>query len=225
MCSYDLSFLYKAIQPRKENRFADAKEMLQQLQQIGAENLLQLSKEKVDVTEEDETDALDFVSYLNSLYSQSKTGNSGTRARLNGSKYDNETYVDTRLDKHLLPAILDGTYKLVIITGNAGDGKTAFIRKIEQKAKNVNHFEHKNGASFTINGTQYLSNYDGSQDEVNKLNNNVLNEFFNPFEGLSNFNLASEGRIIAINEGRLVEFLQTTDRHKHLKDADRKSVV
>lgn len=212
------SFLYKAVQPKKENRFGDAGEMLKQLQQIGSDNLLRISKLVDDINIEGESDDSVFVSYLNSLYSQSKTGNSGTRARVNGSKYDNETYVDTKLDKHLLPAILDGTFKLVIITGNAGDGKTAFIRKIEQKAKEVKHFDHQNGASFKINGTAYLSNYDGSQDEVNKLNNTVLNDFFNPFEGLSNFNLANEGRIIAVNEGRLVEFLQTTEKHRYLKD-------
>ncbi len=213
------SFLFKAIQPKKENRFTDAKQMLEQLQEIGSGNLLRPSKKEEDITIEEDSSKQEFLSYLNSLYSQSKTGNSGTRARLNGSKYDNETYVDTKLDKHLLPAILDDTFKLVIITGNAGDGKTAFIRKIEQKAKDVIYFDHQNGASFTINGTPYLSNYDGSQDEVHKLNNTVLNDFFNPFEGLSNFNQAGEGRIIAINEGRLVEFLQTTSRLKHLKGA------
>lgn len=213
------AFLLKAIQPKREARFTNASQMLEELQKIGSGNLLKSLKPEKSSETEDLPGEIDFVNYLNSLYSQSKHGNSGTRARLNGSRFDNETYIDTRLDKQLLPAILDGTYKLVIITGNAGDGKTAFIRKIEQKAKDVNYFEHQNGARFTINGTPYISNYDGSQDEVNKINNDVLNEFFNPFEGLSNFNKAGEGRIIAINEGRLVEFLQTTAKHRHLKDA------
>jgi serine/threonine protein kinase len=212
------SFLFKAVQPKKKDRFSDASQMIEELQRIGSNNLLRPLKEEPKTEVIEHPDEPDFISYLNSLYSQSKHGNSGTRARLNGSKYDNETYVITRLDKQLLPAIMDGTFKLVIITGNAGDGKTAFIRKIEQKAKDVTYFKHQNGASFKINGVQFLSNYDGSQDEVKKLNNEVLNEFFNPFESLSNFNQASEGRIIAINEGRLVEFLQTTTKHKHLKD-------
>ena len=64
------------------------------------------------------------VDYVNSLYSQSKYGNFGTRVNIKTSELDDETYTPTKLDKTLLPAIIDGKYKLVIITGNAGDGKT-----------------------------------------------------------------------------------------------------
>jgi hypothetical protein len=60
-------------------------------------------------------------------------------------------------------------------------------------------------------------NYDGSQDEDQRANNEVLESFFEPFSGLSNYNESKEGRIIAINEGRLVEFLKTTSKHKTLQ--------
>ena len=64
----------------------------------------------------------------------------------------------------------------------------------------------------------FESNYDGSQDEDERANNEVLESFFQPFEDISNYNQASEGRIIAINEGRLVEFLKTTEKHNALHD-------
>lgn len=163
-------------------------------------------------------EGINMVDYLNSLYSQSKYGNFGTRVNFNTNKLDDDTYTPTKLDKTLMPAIVDGKYKMIIITGNAGDGKTAFVKKIEQSPliKNIEHFPHKNGARFMINGLNYESNYDGSQDENENENNDVLEKFFEPFENLTNYSKSSEGRIIAINEGRLVEFLTTSNKHNQL---------
>tara|TARA_R110002072_G_scaffold59514_1_gene151482 strand:- start:73590 stop:78320 length:4731 start_codon:yes stop_codon:yes gene_type:complete len=178
------------------------------------ENTNRLKEHKIDI------EGIDVVDYINSLYSQSKSGNWGTRVNDRGSNYDQLTYSPSKLDRKLIPDILDARFKLIIITGNAGDGKTAFIRKIEDdpSVKNLRRFDHKNGAKFDVNGTPYESNYDGSQDEDGKINNEVLESFFNPFEGLSNYNNANEGRVIAINEGRLVEFLKTSEKYKSLHD-------
>lgn len=214
------AFLYKSIQAKKENRFASAKEMLEALNKIEETNLLKTDDSqktgsvfKVDIEGNEEN----FVDYLNSLYSQSKSGNAGTRAKLHSTAYDKLTYVNTKLDTTLLPTILDGEYKLVIITGNAGDGKTAFIKKIEEKAESGQRLVNNNGASFKIKGVNYISNYDGSQDEEEKANDQVLEEFFAPFEEVTSFDLASEGRIIAINEGRLADFLIKSGKHKTLE--------
>lgn len=162
----------------------------------------------------------DIVKYINSLYSQSKNGNFGTRASEDLSDFDKLTYTPSKLDQKLLPDILDGRFKLLIITGNAGDGKTAFIKRIEhdKSVKDLITLNHKNGAKFKINGIQFESNYDGSQDEEGKANNEVLESIFSPFENITNYNKAPEGRIIAINEGRLVEFLKTSKKHKALHD-------
>lgn len=210
-------FLMRAISTNSETRFKNAQEMLDALLVIGEEGILESKKEKTEPAVEIEKQD-DFVKYINSLYSQSKHGNSGTRANFDTNVYDELTYTPTKLDNHLIPAILDGQFKLLIITGNAGDGKTAFIRKIEED-KNISQLErfgHKNGARFKINGVSFESNYDGSQDEDERANNEVLESFFQPFEDISNYNQANEGRIIAINEGRLVEFLKTTEKHQAL---------
>lgn len=179
------------------------------------ENTNRLKQHKYDV------EGVDIVDYINSLYSQSKSGNWGTRVNDRGSDFDQLTYSPSKLDKKLIPDILDARFKLIIITGNAGDGKTAFIRKIEDNSsvKDLKRFGHKNGAEFAVNGTSYESNYDGSQDEEGKINNDVLETFFNPFKGLDNFGKATEGRIIAINEGRLMEFLKTSDTYRTLHDS------
>lgn len=78
-----------------------------------------------------------------------------------------------------MAAILKGKYRLVIITGNAGDGKTAFIKRIEKEASNVERFSNRNGAKFLINGVAY-------QLQEDRANNEVLSEFFQPFENTSN---------------------------------------
>lgn len=203
-------FIHKAISTDAKVRFQDAKEMLESLVAIGKDGVLKpTSPSAIPVSV---TFDLNIIGYVNSLYSQSKHGNAGTRASLETKELDKITYTETKLDTNLIPAIIDGQYKLIIITGNAGDGKTAFIRRIEDNSaiKNLVRFSHKNAARFEINGVSFESNYDGSQDENDKFNNDVLETFFKPFVGLENYNKAAEGRLIAINEGRLIEFLSTS---------------
>lgn len=211
-------FLMKAIRTDSTQRFKNAQEMLEALESIGLENIL--AEQPVPAASSDtiEIDGSDFVRFINSLYSQSKHGNSGTRVSANGNKYDQLTYTQTKLDKRLIQDVFDDRYKLLIITGNAGDGKTAFIRRIEEhkNVKDLKRYDNKNGAKFKINGVPFESNYDGSQDEEDRANDDVLRDFFKPFEGVTDYNKAKEGRVIAINEGRLMEFLSTSKEHKQL---------
>ena len=58
-----------------------------------------------------------------------------------------------------------------------------------------------------------MSNYDGSQDEGDRQNDDVLREFFAPFAGSDPTAWPkNEVRLIAINEGRLVDFLTSEGR-------------
>jgi serine/threonine protein kinase len=157
-----------------------------------------------------------YVTRLLTLYSQASRTNAGTRgldeiARL--------TYVKTSLDTKLAPHIADGRFRLVVITGNAGDGKTAFLQQVEQffattlKAK-VAPLASGNGSKWQHGGVSYETNYDGSQDEGDTASDDVLARFLAPFEGESLTGLAgSEARLIAVNEGRLLDFL-THSAHK-----------
>ena len=200
------AFLLKSIGCARAERFADANEMWTALKTIGADGIwANATGTPANAAGEIKTEQ--FVQYLSTLYSQSKFGNRGTRCAVEENPLDEATYIQTKLDTKLLTAICDGTYKLVIITGNAGDGKTAFIRKIEAGATNVKRLEHSNGATFTIAGVPFESNYDGSQDEDANVNDDVLREFFRPFANLEDFSASGEGRIIAINEGKLADFL------------------
>ena len=71
-----------------------------------------------------------FVHYLQTLYSQSPQTNAGTRGL---DELGRLTYVPTLLDENLIPEVIAGKFKLVLITGNAGDGKTAFLQQLEME--------------------------------------------------------------------------------------------
>lgn len=137
------------------------------------------------------------------IYSQSLLSTGLTRG------LDESTYIPTRLDTALKDDVLQGKKKLVVLTGNAGDGKTAFIQLIEESAKkNGGNFKIKtdNGCEFTFNGFEFETLYDGSQDFEGKSNDLLLKEFFKAFEGEKE-PTAKIVKIIAINEGKLRDFI------------------
>ncbi|MBM4433180.1 MAG: protein kinase, partial [Chloroflexi bacterium] len=137
------------------------------------------------------------------IYSQSERSTGGTRG------YDPETYVETKLDRNLIPRITSPKTKLVILTGNAGDGKTAFIQHVEALLEEEGADIKKrtdNGCIFISDGLTYQTLYDGSQDFEGTANDAVLAAFFNELEG----DKPPEGdftKVIAINEGKLRDFI------------------
>jgi serine/threonine protein kinase len=145
---------------------------------------------------------------LVSLFSQSRTTNAGTRGLNDFARW---SYVPTRIDERLYEDIVRGRSRLLVITGNAGDGKTAFIQmfesRLERAGATIDRRPDGNGAVLVYAGRKYVTNWDGSQDEGDEDNNRVLLEFFGPFSGEQPEPTASETRVIAINEGRLLDFL------------------
>lgn len=146
------------------------------------------------------------------IYSQSDRSTAGTRG------YDKRTYVETKLDENLIPAIFNPNTKLVILTGNAGDGKTAFIQCVEEKAATDGATLSKrtdNGSTFLINGITYQTLYDGSQDFEGTSNDAVLAAFFHDLEGEKQ-PTGTFTKVIAINEGKLRDFILNKPQYKWL---------
>lgn len=146
------------------------------------------------------------------IYSQSIISTGNTRG------LDEQTYIETRLDKNLIPKIFNSSTKLVVLTGNAGDGKTAFIQKIETLAgdKGADFGSRTdNGSSFNLNGIFFETLYDGSQDFDGKNNEAVLTDFFRLLEG-DKEPKAPFTKIIAINEGKLRDFIIENKKYKWL---------
>ena len=205
----------KAIAPKRADRFANAAEMRDAFMSIvsarralgestsAAVDGLKLGVDPIP------PNTNPFVASLVTLYSQSQHSNVGTRGL---DEMGRATYVSTLLDDGLLPAVLKGEFGLVVITGNAGDGKTAFLQKLEERAADTQAiFEDPlpNGRRFALGGKTYLTNYDGSQDEGDTSNGEVLRAFFEPYRGDTSAEWPTDQvRLIAINEGRLVDFLK-----------------
>ena len=209
-----VNVLVKMVAPERKDRFASAEELLIALAEvkrlrsvlttgeIGAGPKV-VSKLGFEPTKPNTNP---FVTHLLTLYSQSQVSNAGTRGL---DEVGKATYVPTYLDEKLKPALLKGEFRLVIISGNAGDGKTAFIQQFEAfaESKGAQMQRGANGAVFQLKGHTYQSNYDGSQDEGDERNDAVLQKFFAPFAGKDKSGWAeNQTRLIAINEGRLVDF-------------------
>ena len=216
--------LLRATAPRRADRFASATAFRDALAEIPSVHLpppppIAEPRESVDAAllQPHKPNFNPFVSHLLRTYSQSPRSNAGTRGL---DEIGRETYVRTLLDDGLRPALLAGEFRLVAVTGNAGDGKTAFIQQIERATEVAPTLVTRpNGAEFTLAGRRFITNHDGSQDEGEKLNDDVLRAFFRPFEGDQSSGWPQdETRIIAINEGRLVDFLtEHEDRFRRLR--------
>lgn len=209
-----INVLMKMIAPERKDRFYSAEEFLAALPEVKHCRSVPTSGEIVAGTkavpklsfEPTKPNTNPFVTHLLTLYSQSQVSNAGTRGL---DEVGRATYVPTYLDEKLKPALLKGEFRLVIISGNAGDGKTAFIQQFEAfaESKGAQIQRGANGAVFQLKGHAYQSNYDGSQDEGDERNDAVLQKFFGPFAGMDNSAWPeNQTRLIAINEGRLVDF-------------------
>jgi serine/threonine protein kinase len=212
------SFLLKGVQPTEAERFRSAKEMRAAFASVtsmfaaAAPRTAPSGKFPGITLAPDEATKPNYnpyVSRLLTLYSQARRSNAGTRGLDDIARL---TYVQTKLDTRLAPAIASGNYRLVLVTGNAGDGKTAFLQQVEtlfrQNGATVERLPTSNGCRWEFQGVQYETNYDGSQDEGDRSNDAVLGKFLAPFEGSTLNGLDGQSaRLIAINEGRLLDFL------------------
>ena len=120
-----------------------------------------------------------------------------------------QLYIETALDCELIPAVLAGEFRLVMTSGNAGDGKTASCKKLAARARDeqgAGGFSLPNGCRFTLRGRRFLGNYDGSQDEGDQPNEAVLDTFLllSREQTRAAWPDDENARLIAINEGDLL---------------------
>ena len=151
-----------------------------------------------------------YVRHLLTVYSQSKRSNAGTRGL---DVISEQTYVETALDRDLLAV---GALGRVLARHHLGqrrrrqDGLPPEARARAEDEQATVDRSLPNGARFELRGRTFLSNYDGSQDEGDQKNDDVLRAFLAPVQRRRRDRLGTskETRLIAINEGRLVDFLE-----------------
>lgn len=207
--------LLRSVAPRRADRFPDAEAFLAAVRTMGevrrsggSEEDDRPETEPACATDGGQTGTNAFVSHLQTLYSQNSRTNAGTRG-LDPAQFP--LYVATALDTALLDHVLGGLHCLVVITGNAGDGKTAFLEQLSVEAvkRGAERGERRvNGDDFVYRGRAFHTNHDGSQDEGDQDNGAVLDAFFTPFRGaVADDWPQDQTRLIAVNEGRLTDFV------------------
>ncbi|MBI4741450.1 MAG: protein kinase [Betaproteobacteria bacterium] len=143
---------------------------------------------------------------LLSTYPGSRHGNAETRGL--DSAFAAATYVETELDRSLREKVEGAQVELVILFGNAGDGKTAFLQHLLKKLGVPADKLHssKRVIRHTLEDSrQLLVNLDGSASWNGKSANELLDDVFTPF-------LAGSVRrdlvhIVAVNSGKLMEWI------------------
>jgi len=150
---------------------------------------------------------------LLSAYPGSRHGNSETRGL--DSDFALATYVETRLDEVLFDEIESGKVNLVILFGNAGDGKTAFLQHLAQRLGISNiHSSSRVWKLKLDNGKRLKVNLDGSAAWQGKSANQLLDELFQPFHNRDY--PRSRLHIVAINSGKLLEWIETQPEDSYL---------
>ncbi|HEX8565190.1 MAG TPA: protein kinase [Pyrinomonadaceae bacterium] len=202
-------FLNHATHTDRSQRFAsamDAQNFLRSLSESGDnDNIVPFVTEPILIRTDNE---VAWLSQLLQSYPGSPKGNAETRGL--DSDFAKFTYVETALDEILADDIKNRRVSLVILCGNAGDGKTAFLQNL---AKNLG-LEVGTSAQriwdMTLpDGLKFYANLDGSAAFQGRTANELLDECFAPFQ---NGEFPEDiVHLIAVNDGKLLEWLEERD--------------
>jgi serine/threonine protein kinase len=167
-----LDVLYQAVAVEPADRLGSARELRAKLAR------LRLLDDQAEATAGDAGNEAErlrtraenpSVDRLRGLYRASSLGNGGNRGL--DDEFALATYVPTLLDKELLPAILEGEKRLVLLTGNPGDGKTSFLCQVGQKlrASGAEKLEESAaGWKLRRDGHVFVAVYDASESHEGK---------------------------------------------------------
>ena len=152
------------------------------------------------------------VEWLKSLLQShpgSRWGNSETRGL--DSAFAERTYVETRLEVALYQDVLARRVRLVVLCGNAGDGKTALLQHLAERfgvARRASSERMLSGE--TDDGLRVRMNLDGSASWQGRSADKLLDEFLAPFQtGPPAEDIA---HLLAINDGRLLEWIEHVEK-------------
>jgi serine/threonine protein kinase len=144
------------------------------------------------------------VESLRRLYRASGAGNAGNRGL--EDDFAHATYVPTLLDTKLLPAVLDGGLRLVLLTGNPGDGKTSFLVKVGDalRARDAEVLDDSPaGWRMQSEGHTYVAIYDASESHDGNSSDHLIRNALDPAPGEEP---TRRTVLLAINDGRLLKF-------------------
>ena len=147
----------------------------------------------------------DWLKSLLQSYPGSRWGNSETRGL--DTDFASETYVETDLEQSLYEQVTAREVSLVILCGNAGDGKTALLQHLAEKLGMGRRLSDTRILEGTLaDGAKVRMNLDGSAAWRGKTADELLDQFLRPFaHGQPPTNLV---HLLAVNDGRLLEWIE-----------------
>ena len=217
-------FMDKATHPDPEKRFSLVSEAIEILKSLKPRALIVdtninetegadvaalsekegIAKEGVELREE----KIEWLLPLLQSYPGSRWGNSETRGL--DTQFAAETYVETELEEDLLRDVREHRVSLIILCGNAGDGKTALLQHLASRLGLGKHSSSERILNGRIQGGPIVRmNLDGSASWQGRPADDLLDEFLAPFQ-----NGPPEKKVVhllAINDGRLLEWLERGD--------------
>jgi len=213
-------FLERATSPLIDDRFSDAlaarQYLLSKRQSEGDSDSQQAAPPNLSAN------TVPWLHNLLSAYPGSRYGNRETRGL--DSDFALATYVETRLDDVIFDEIEGGKVNLVILFGNAGDGKTAFLQHLAQRLgmRDI-HSSSRVWSCRLDNGKQLKVNLDGAAAWEGKSANSLLDELFSPFH-TSEYS-RNRVHIVAINSGKLLEWIESQSTDTYLTEQLRQVVL
>jgi serine/threonine protein kinase len=175
-------------------------------------NVLSVATAGVGIKEQLREEKVDWLLSLLQSYPGSLWGNRETRGL--DTDFAAETYVETNLEKILHRDIRQRQIRLVVLCGNAGDGKTALLQHLAdllglgRQPSSERILEGR-----MDDGLVVRMNLDGSAAWRVRSADDLLDEFLEPFQ---------EGRpvedithLLAINDGRLLEWIEGVESRRN----------
>ena len=209
-----VGFLVRATTPDMSQRFKDARDARHFLK--SPEALPLVSKETPASTLSPQV--AHRLRELLSAYPGSRHGNVETRGL--DSPFAEETYVETALDAILQREVREGTVDLIVLFGNAGDGKTAFLQNLTQavvgdRPTSQQRIWERRLAS----GRMLRLNLDGSASFQGKSANALLDSFLGRFMSSDGQEPRNFTHALAINSGKMLEWLESRETESHFTDS------
>ncbi len=206
-------WLNKATHPEPGDRFENAAEALKWLSEARVAGRTPMDGKAVTppgvASEGDEALSEEQVEWLKGLlqsYPGSRWGNQETRGL--DTEFAKSTYVATPLEETLLRDVRDRRVRLVILCGNAGDGKTALLQHLAMELGLGHHSSAQRVVEGEIPGGPTVRiNFDGSAAWEGKTADQLLDAFLEPFQqGPPQEDIV---HLLAINDGRLMEWIES----------------
>jgi len=149
---------------------------------------------------------VEWLKWILQAYPGSPWGNQETRGL--DTEFAKSTYVATPLEETLLRDVRDRRVRLVILCGNAGDGKTALLQHLAIELGLGHHSSAQRIVDGEVpGGPRVRINFDGSASWEGRTADELLDEFLEPFQqGIPQEDIV---HLLAINDGRLMEWIES----------------